>query len=794
MSVSTVSSTPGDCKSLLLDDTNFHRHRPASLARHSVYRFPVPVDDQLDAVVIDAAIPSTSSNRNANDDVRDASSPNDDVFDAPEHVYANLVELEAINRRPVPPAPEPDEAPIRHMPNGWDEYRTRGGRSYFYCPETGVCQWKPPRMLLSAAQVNLLMLNRRASEDNGTASTMKPSQVAATLDSPTVTPPTPRRDKERNPEDQDVQCNDYLDTTVALATMDDLRPESPPVEIAPSKPPSSGTIHEAAPPGSANSSPEMVNSVDSGISRGSISYRNQGYGLSRPPIIHHHNLILDSGNGTDPVHNSPGAALAAQSFESLVSCIPGARCSTNFSQKTIKSGMLEKCKITEGGQKLKKREWGQCFVFLSSAHLIFYKDERSAERHGKHYSAPLGMCDLRGARLMWAEKDKVKDKRRKHVFLLELAEGTEFLFSSAMPNDINGWFHALRQVISKLPQAELYPAPVCVFDSSSAAVLQRNGSSVSFRAAPSTVSNSPFSLKNFRHSTKVPVKCTPTKVDPMSSSMIEATSSNSVDQIPCSDQHQPPSRESIIERLKRFFRTRPSVESLREKGIYRPEPVFGSTLQTICTHECSRVPKFIRVVTEVIEAKGLDTDGLYRVSGNLSSVQKIRCRVDQDDYRELLKEEDVHVLTGALKLFFRELSEPLFPLSMAKEFMNAIKLVNAKQKFKAIDDLLMRLPLVNRETLKALLRHLQKVANHSDQNRMQIHSLAIMFGPTLFSCDHRSASQRFNSGEKKKRKNAANEPPPAQPSQNLAFIMIQQGQVVEYILQELNKFTFMKSQ
>lgn len=30
-----------------------------------------------------------------------------------------------------------------------------------------------------------------------------------------------------------------------------------------------------------------------------------------------------------------------------------------------------------------------------------------------------------------------------------------------------------------------------------------------------------------------------------------------------------PTRESIIEKLKRFFRSRPSIESLKEKGIYK---------------------------------------------------------------------------------------------------------------------------------------------------------------------------------------------------------------------------------
>lgn len=43
-------------------------------------------------------------------------------------------------------------------------------------------------------------------------------------------------------------------------------------------------------------------------------------------------------------------------------------------------------------------------------------------------------------------------------------------------------------------------------------------------------------------------------------------------------------------------------------------------------------------------------------------------RLDLDDGRW----EDVHVITGALKLFFRELPEPLFPFSHFHQFIAAI--------------------------------------------------------------------------------------------------------------------------
>lgn len=166
------------------------------------------------------------------------------------------------------------------------------------------------------------------------------------------------------------------------------------------------------------------------------------------------------------------------------------------------------------------------------------------------------------------------------------------------------------------------------------------------------------------------------------------------------------------------------------KGFSTDEAVFGSTLAQISSQEGGAlVPRFIRVVTELIEARGLDTDGIYRVSGNLSSIQKIRCSVDQgmiveilvrdrqgtklyaetnncmhllnlkiiiisnssfihhyklniilyasnvptaDKYALVVNEEDVHVLSGSLKLFFRELAESAFPPSSTKAFLQAV--------------------------------------------------------------------------------------------------------------------------
>ena len=141
----------------------------------------------------------------------------------------------------------------------------------------------------------------------------------------------------------------------------------------------------------------------------------------------------------------------------------------------------------------------------------------------------------------------------------------------------------------------------------------------------------------------------------------------------------------------------------------------------ICQHDRANVPRFITEITKIIEERGLQVDGIYRVSGNLSSIQKIRCQVDQDRYDVLWKEDDIHVLTGALKLFFRELSEPIFPISLNKEFMSAIRQVNLKAKVNTIDDLLSKLHVVHKETLRVLLAHLLRFALIRSCMKVRVH-------------------------------------------------------------------------
>ena len=130
-----------------------------------------------------------------------------------------------------------------------------------------------------------------------------------------------------------------------------------------------------------------------------------------------------------------------------------------------------------------------------------------------------------------------------------------------------------------------------------------------------------------------------------------------------------------------------------------------------------------------IESKGVDMDGIYRISGNLVEVQKVRHQVDHGKHS--FKDCDIHVLCGALKTFFRELEEPLVPFSLHQDFLVTTTIADKVKRLQCTQELLKRMPVAHRETLRTLMSHLIRVIKQSAQNRMNVQNIALVFGPNI---------------------------------------------------------------
>jgi len=135
----------------------------------------------------------------------------------------------------------------------------------------------------------------------------------------------------------------------------------------------------------------------------------------------------------------------------------------------------------------------------------------------------------------------------------------------------------------------------------------------------------------------------------------------------------------------------------------------------------------------MVENEGLDETGIYRVCCVASDLQKLRHEFDRNRHRgeELLAQKNVHVATNLLKLFFRELPEPLFSSTLYKQFLHAIQLTDVDNQRVTLINTLDLLPSDNRKILFYLLDHLIRVSDHSQKNMMHLDNLAVVFGPTL---------------------------------------------------------------
>ncbi|KRZ44380.1 WW domain-containing protein [Trichinella pseudospiralis] len=656
-------------------------------------------------------------------------------------IYANIEECTDMSI----PAITPDMQPIRTLSNGWQEYISESGRPFFYHPLIEIASWKPPRSSTSTTnqqQCNVAS-STRAMLDSSSSVVDSLSEVV---------------DRRRAVADDvgllsmlDKVQSDHCERSKFKLTDIDVEPQQQQQHQHQHNQPtykqqvqrSGFSIDDEADDGREEHCVRVSIRDFSDLNR--LLSTSQQHPATRPTSTSLYGQCMSASDG----------ALKFSAFHSSTGTV-------------IKCGNLNRCKVMEAGKRIRKH-WSTCFVYLTNAHMIFYKDKKSSEKQGNQYCAPLGVCDLHGAMIKWLVDDKNK---RKRLFQLELVDGTAYLFHTEVDSEIVDWYDALQKIVNELPNPGFQRTPV----------IERSSYKTSSRRVCTTTGQKIAKDAKNLHDQKEK-QSTSRGINGPTSDSVEASV---------------PSKQSILEKLVRFFRNRPSVEFLKERGIYKPEPVFGSSLTEICRREKNTVPKFVTVCMSLIEERGLETDGLYRMSGNLSQIQKIRCSVDQEKYNVLMNENDIHVLTGTLKLFFRELQEPLFPPFLMKEFMNAIKLQNAKMRYCAFRDLVARLPPPHHDTLDALLVHLLKVAEKSSANRMQIHNLAIVFGPTLFSSCPKpdkaeSGGQRRKKMMMKKSASKYSEPSTSghvdviQSNSHLAFSMIMHGQIVEYMLKEHSK-------
>lgn len=190
----------------------------------------------------------------------------------------------------------------------------------------------------------------------------------------------------------------------------------------------------------------------------------------------------------------------------------------------------------------------------------------------------------------------------------------------------------------------------------------------------------------------------------------------------------------LITFFRSFILARPSRRRLKQSGIYK-ERVFSCDLGEHLMNSGLDIPMVLKCCAEFIEEFGI-VDGVYRLSGITSNIQRLRRGFDEEIIPDLTQpdiRQDIHAVTSLLKMYFRELPNPLCTYQLYDNFVEAIQAKTDVEdlRLKMIRQTVRKLPPPHYRTLKYLACHLNRIAKHSNRTGMTERNIAIVWAPNL---------------------------------------------------------------
>ncbi|XP_052396700.1 rho GTPase-activating protein 39 isoform X1 [Carassius gibelio] len=180
---------------------------------------------------------------------------------------------------------------------------------------------------------------------------------------------------------------------------------------------------------------------------------------------------------------------------------------------------------------------------------------------------------------------------------------------------------------------------------------------------------------------------------------------------------------------------KPTLEEIdhSRNAIVTPS-LFGSALEEIMERQSELFPERklpwaqVQLSQCVLALGGAQTEGIFRVPGDIDEVNALKLQVDQWKLPDNLS--DPSVPASLLKLWYRELEEPVIPQSFYKQCISHYEDPDA-----AIS-VVQSLPELNRLVLCYFINFLQVFAQpvNVSRTKMDVNNLAMVMAPNCLRC------------------------------------------------------------
>ncbi|XP_078284521.1 rho GTPase-activating protein 22-like isoform X1 [Rhinoraja longicauda] len=165
--------------------------------------------------------------------------------------------------------------------------------------------------------------------------------------------------------------------------------------------------------------------------------------------------------------------------------------------------------------------------------------------------------------------------------------------------------------------------------------------------------------------------------------------------------------------------------------------IFGQRLEDTVQYERKfgrhLAPLLVEQCVDFIRERGLNEEGLFRMPGQANLVKELQDSFNCGEKPRFDKNTDVHTVASLLKLYLRELPEPVIPFAKYEDFLSCAQLL-AKDREEGVQELIKQvagLPQANYNLLKYTCWFLDEVQSYSSVNKMSVQNLATVFGPNI---------------------------------------------------------------
>ncbi|XP_051007201.1 rho GTPase-activating protein 21 isoform X1 [Acomys russatus] len=363
--------------------------------------------------------------------------------------------------------------------------------------------------------------------------------------------------------------------------------------------------------------------------------------------------------------------------------------------------------ITDKGKRVggSIRPWKQMYVVLRGHSLYLYKDRReqaTPSEEEQPISVNACLIDI-----------SYSETKRRNVFRLTTSD-CECLFQAEDRDDMLAWIKTIQES-SNLNEEDT-------------GVTNRDLISRRIKEYNSLMSKTEQLPKTPRQSLSIRQTLLGAKSEPKTQSP-HSPKEESERKLLSKDDTSPPKdkgtwRRGIPSIVRKTFEKKPTATG-----------TFGVRLDDCPPAHTNRyIPLIVDICCKLVEERGLEYTGIYRVPGNNAAISSMQEELNkgmadidtQDD-----KWRDLNVISSLLKSFFRKLPEPLFTNDKYADFIEANRKEDPLDRLRTLKRLIHDLPEHHFETLKFLSAHLKTVAENSEKNKMEPRNLAIVFGPTL---------------------------------------------------------------